>query len=133
MRTLRLVSLLLIATCAFAQNDDAREVITTSTALSPHALFQVDVRSGNATAPHLVQQPGVFAAPWTRGADARLNVGDAFRTYRADNNTCYFIRSYIMKREGETGATHLDRVTTCTPKSKIRMKTKVKFTPAFTQ
>ena len=49
------------------------------------------------------------------------------------DNTCYFIRSYVMAREGETGATHLDHVTTCTPQSRIRMKTKVRFTPAIVQ
>jgi len=121
MRTVRLACLLLIATCGFAQ--------TLSQSPQPSRNFALDfTRPATANADPSAS-PFLLAMPAGDRA-ARTGRLPQFLADSKDGNTCYFIRSYIMKRESETGATHLDHVTTCTPKSRIRMKTKVKFTPA---
>ena len=71
---------------------------------------------------HNVEEPKRFLDGSAAGA-----VRDALNR----DNTCYFIRSYIMKREGRAGATHLDRVETCTPMSQIRTRRTFRMVPAF--
>ena len=110
MRILRIFTFLLITTGMFASELPAQQ------ALQPPHDFAADFRDARVPP---VQQ---YQIPFP-GRD-RID---------ANEHNCYFIRSYIMKREGETGATHLDRITTCTPQSRIRMKSKVKFTPAVEQ
>lgn len=47
------------------------------------------------------------------------------------SDTCYFIRSYVMKRDDDgSDAVHLDRVTTCTPKPRVRMRSTIRVLPA---
>lgn len=113
MSILRLLAVLLIASGALAQGAPAGQLIVTQ-----HD-FAADLQ--NHDGPNK-PQIRIAPMPWTQP-----------NAFNPDSNTCYFIRSYVMKREGEAGATHLDHVTTCTPKSRIRMKTKVKFTPAVEQ
>ena len=113
MRILRMFVFLLIATCAFAQS------VPPAQAVLPPGQFTIDLRNHDRSSNSQTQiEPLQWAKPYA---------------FDPNDNTCYFIRSYVMKREGEAGATHLDHVTTCTPKSRIRMKTKVKFTPAVVQ
>jgi hypothetical protein len=120
MRTLQVFSLLLFAVVAVAQTTAPQ---TPAQAAPPGTItiqrhdFAADLQNGDELNGHRIR---VSPMPWTPSY-----------AFNPDANTCYFIRSYIMKREGEAGATHLDHVTTCTPKSRIRMKTKVKFTPAI--
>lgn len=112
MRILQIFTFLLLLACVAV----AQQTPPPAATLPKHN-FAVDV-----------QHPQIRTWVQTSG------VPQTFETLQQqDANTCYFIRSYIMKREGEAGATHLDHVTTCTPKSRIRMKTKVKFTPAVEQ
>ncbi len=121
MRTLRLVSLVvLIATFAFAADTNFPK------GTPADSLFRIGVRNPTGNIDYqFVTQPDVIRTP----VKSRKFSAAEMEAY-LHGNTCYFIRSYIMKREGEDGATHLDHVTTCTPQSRIRMKTRVKFTPA---
>ena len=113
MRILRIVAYLLIATGAFAQAAPPVQAVL------PQREFSVDLQNHDRSAmPQARVDPMQWSQPYT---------------FNPNDNTCYFIRSYVMKREGEAGATHLDHVTTCTPKSRIRMKTKVKFAPAVAE
>ena len=120
MRTLRVVALLLVAVSACAATSDP----VTPGRATP-SVFLIGVNSSDGVVAYQpVQQPDVIGARIDASRWKRL---DTFR----DDHTCYFIRSYVMKREGETGATHLDHVTTCTPASRFQSKkTHVKFTPA---
>ncbi len=130
MRILRLTALLLIATFAYAQKP-LREVVTWSSIDAPHTQFLVTVKDAQGpTENHLVAQPDVFSMTKYR-AHNLTPLAKRILRFSPEDNTCYFIRSYIMHREDDTDVTHLDRMTTCTPGSRFQMKKTVRVAPAI--
>ena len=128
MRLLRLTALLLIAIAACAQ--DGREVVSDSTVSAPHAQFLVTVKNpGGAVENRVVDQPTVLSTAKYRSRNSNEIANDPIRDGVGDG-PCYFIRSYVMKREDDTDAMHLDHVTTCTPMSRFQMKKTVRVVPA---
>jgi hypothetical protein len=114
MRGVCLLSLLFIACSAFAGDDFVQ--------VTPKTQWDAPLRASDGTFQfRTVPDAGRWAA----------SPRDQVFSERQDENVCYFIRSYIMKRRGETGATYLDRVQTCTPKSTIRKKATVRVVPAI--
>lgn len=124
---LRLTALLLIAIAACAQ--EMREVVTYSTVSAPHTQFLVTLKTSNGTVENrLIEQPAVLSMTQYRS----LTVPLTKRTLRLrdDSGPCYFIRSYVMKRQDDTDVMNLDHITTCTPMSRFQMKKTVRVVPA---
>ena len=118
MRTLRYLALLSIAVAAFASetpND------TQSPQFQPNIEWKSPIRATDGTfrfrsLPNAPQ--GIREIP--RGALERY----------LGRGTCYFIRSYVMHRDDDTEAMHLEKMTTCTPMSNFQMKETVRVAPA---
>ena len=118
MRTLRYLALLSIAVATFASeppND------TQSSQLQPDIEWKSPIRATDGTFRFRSlpdSPPGIRKIP--RGTLER-NLG---------RGNCYFIRSYVMHRDDDTEAVHLEKVTTCTPMSRFQMKETVRVAPA---
>ena len=124
MRILRLAALLVIAVAAVAADKPNDSGIQ----FPPKFDWKTPVRGPDGTY-HFMSIPN--SAP-IRVMD-ELSKEDFARSLKdgLSGNTCYFIRSYVMKREDDTGATHLDHVTTCTPSSRFATKkVRVRVVPA---
>lgn len=122
MRIARLAALLLIAvgiTAAQNQSNDALK-------FQPKFDLKAPVRGPDGVLRFMPNSQQV-------GALDDLSKGDLARYLkdRQSGNTCYFIRSYVMKRDDDTDAMRLDHVTTCTPMSRFQMKKTVRVLPAI--
>ncbi len=127
---LRVTALLLIAMGACAQ-DGRREVVTFSTVNTPHTQFLVTVKTAQgAVENHFIEQPAVLSMAKYRGHDP-YEIATHLRRGGFEDGPCYFIRSYVMKREDDTDVMQLDHVTTCTPMSRFQMKRTVRVVPAI--
>ncbi len=126
---LRLTALLLIAVGACAQAG-LREVVTFSTISTPHTQFLVTVKTASGVENHLIEQPTVLSMTKYRNRNSSEIAKHLARDGFGDG-PCYFIRSYVMKREDDTDVMHLDHVTTCTPMSRFQMKRTVRVLPAI--
>ncbi|MGH9524874.1 MAG: hypothetical protein ACRD3E_20305, partial [Terriglobales bacterium] len=122
MRVLRYVAFLLIvgATVAVAAepgraNSSMRGALTRDA----NGNFQFSVMQAAPSRKFIVPTVDLADASDPRKQLAQNGADEALRETIEGPNVCYFIRSYIMKREGERGATHLERVETCTPMSRI--------------
>ncbi len=116
MRIVTLILLVLLATVAYAQRP------ADATAVAPNV--------NSATETILVSQPDVLSNTTERSRDSTPLTSKLLRS-PGDRGTCFFIRSYVMKREDDTDAMHLDHVTTCTPMSRFQMKKTVRVVPAI--
>jgi hypothetical protein len=118
MRILRYLALLSIAVAAFAAekpND------TESFQLQPKVEWKSPIRRSDGTFRfHSVPNSARGIGEMPRGALERY----------LGRNSCYFIRSYIMHRDDDTEAMHLEKMTTCTPMSRFQMKKTVRVVPA---
>ena len=120
-RILRLTALLLIAAGACAQ-DSLDEAITWSSVNAPYTHFAVTVKNSNGTVENrLVEQPDVLSMAEYRSRNT-YPLAKKILGWSDDYGPCYFIRSYVMHRDDDTEAMHLDHVTTCTPMSRFQMK-----------
>jgi len=124
MRILHVTALLVIAVAAAAQNPSGNAFQS-----PPKFEWQSPMPGPNRT----FQFQTMPNSGQTRGMEERSKAALApSLADRFSGNTCYFIRSYIMKREDDTGATHLDHVTTCTPSSRFETrKARVRVVPAI--
>jgi hypothetical protein len=119
MRTLRYVALLSIAVAAFASD---RPSDTQSSQFQPNVEWKLPIRATDGTF-RFRSLPDV---PRSQKIPREAGEQDL------SGNVCYFIRSYVMTREDDTGATHLDHVTTCTPSSRFQSKkARVRVVPAL--
>ena len=132
MRPLRYVALLLVvmATATFAaepgpSNSPARSALTRDA----NGNFQFRILESAPARQFFA--PGPASQSSAQGRElVRDGANEGLNAFPRDR-VCYFIRNYIMKREGERGATHLDRVETCTPLSRIHTKKTVRIVPAY--
>ena len=125
MRLLRLTALLLIAIGACAQD----ESVTFSTITAPHTQFVINVQTAQGSEPRLIEQPSVLSMAKYRSQNSAESAEYLFRG--SSDGPCYFIRSYVMKRDDGGDGMRLDHVTTCTPTSRFQMKKTVRVMPAI--
>jgi len=141
MRSLRYVAFLLVvfattsAFCSDRSGDTSIPVRQSSVTRDANGNFHFQIAPDANHSRQFTLPPSVRTAD---SADARKQRAKALaldalrdRIEHESANVCYFIRSYIMKREGDTGATHLERVETCTPGGQIHMKQTVRVIPAI--
>jgi hypothetical protein len=110
MRALRSVALLLIAAAAFAAQkpDDAP-----SFSRQPKTDWKTQLRAPD----------GSFQfRTLPDSAQLRYDRSPTLERYFPGGNTCYFIRSYAVKRVDGTDETVPAGVTTCTPASRFRLR-----------
>ena len=110
MRTLRYLALLLIAAAAFAAEKPSD---TPSFKRQPKTDWKTQVRGPD----------GSFQfRTWPDSKRLRDELSQALQKTVPGGNTCYFIRSYAVKRVDGTDETVQAGVTTCTPSSRFQLR-----------
>ena len=118
MRSLRYVALLSIAVTAFAADKTSA---TQSSNFQPDVEWKSSIRATD----------GTFRFRSLPGSSRGLGKIPREQLERfLGGNTCYFIRSYVMRRDDDSEAMHLEKMTTCTPVSRFQMKKTVRVVPA---